>query len=74
MTSTSWVQSAHLVRSAGFGGSGARADAVVRQGAPAWVQQSLRADSGDDPGSTATPVPAFEARPRVSAAGPTSGQ
>ena len=61
MTSTSWAQSAHLVRSAGFGGSGALVDAVDRRGAAAWVQQSLQAGPRDDPGATATPVPAFEA-------------
>lgn len=61
MTSTSWAQSAHLVRSAGFGGSGTLADAVDRQGAAAWVQQSLQADPGHDPGAAATPAPAFEA-------------
>ncbi|MEO6999950.1 MAG: DUF1800 domain-containing protein [Terracoccus sp.] len=61
MTSTSWAQSAHLVRSAGFGGSGALVDTVDRQGATAWVQQSLQADPREDPGVTATPVPVFEA-------------
>ena len=60
MTSSSWAQSAHLVRSAGFGGSGALVDAVERQGVRAWVLQSLQADPGDDAGAAATPVPAFE--------------
>ena len=60
MTSTSWAQNAHLVRSAGFGGAGVLVDAVDRQGAAAWVEQSLHDDLSHDPGATATPAPAFE--------------
>ncbi|OFE17452.1 hypothetical protein BA895_15670 [Humibacillus sp. DSM 29435] len=63
MTSTSWAQSAHLVRSTGFGGSGALVDVVDKQGAAAWVQQSLHADASHDPTVTATPAPTFDTLP-----------
>lgn len=58
--SKTWSGSARLVRSAGFGASGALVDTVDHTGGAQWVRQSLLADVLADPGAVSTPAPTFE--------------
>ncbi|MCV7011254.1 DUF1800 domain-containing protein [Mycolicibacterium madagascariense] len=47
-----------MLRRAGFGTTGAQVDAVVAQGAPAYLDGALDLDPDADPGAIATPMPA----------------
>ena len=53
----SWAAAARLVRRTGFGATGSDVDAVVREGAAAYVERILAADPQRDPGALATPAP-----------------
>ncbi|MEO8830138.1 DUF1800 domain-containing protein [Lapillicoccus sp.] len=62
-TSETWAEAAHLVRSVGFGASGALVDAVAAAGPAAWLDAALAAQVAADPGVAATPTPSFEVVP-----------
>lgn len=54
-----WAAAARLVRRTGFGADGDAVDAVVKEGAAAYVDRLLAADPGADPGAKRTPPPSF---------------
>ncbi len=62
-SSASWAAAARVVRSVGFGASGALVDAVDAAGPASWLTTSLAAPAGGDPGVTNTPAPTFPTLP-----------
>ena len=55
--SSDWIATARLMRRAGFGATGAQVDAVVSQGASAYLDGALGLDPNADPGAIETPMP-----------------
>ncbi len=64
-SSASWAAAARVVRSVGFGASGALVDAVAEAGPAAWLAASLTATPDQDPGVAATAPPTFDPVPPV---------
>ena len=64
-SSASWAAAARVVRSTGFGASGALVDAVAQAGPAAWLSASLTAPVDADPGATATPAPSIPIVPSL---------
>jgi uncharacterized protein (DUF1800 family) len=58
--STAWINTARVLRRAGFGVTGPEVDAAVGRDWPGYVDAILGADPDADPGAADTPMPALE--------------
>jgi uncharacterized protein (DUF1800 family) len=58
--STAWVDTARMLRRAGFGVTGPEVDAALTRDWPSHVDAILAADPDADPGAAATPMPVAE--------------